>query len=127
MESSSRRPLTPIVLLFVVGVFIFSIYYLYDAITAFFSGSANASFQLLLGLFGFSTSFYTLAQFMRRFIMAPKPLPKMVTTIECRKCGFKNVRSFAKGDYVFKAVENCQKCNEPMLITGIYVEEVKKK
>ena len=59
--------------------------------------------------------------------MAPKPPLKMLTTIECRKCGFKNVRPFAKGDYVFKAVENCQKCNEPMLITGIYIEEVKKK
>lgn len=127
MESSPRRPLTSIVLLFIVGVFIFSIYYLYDAVIAFVGSSTNAVYQLMIGLLGFTASFYMMTQFMRRLTMAPQPPPNIVTAIECRKCGFKNVRTFAKGDYVLKTVENCQKCNEPMLITGIYVEEVRKK
>jgi ribosomal protein L40E len=53
-------------------------------------------------------------------------LPPITTTIECRKCGFKSVREFQRGDYIFKEVEPCQKCNEKMLITAIY-REVKEK
>jgi hypothetical protein len=127
MSSSSKKPLTSIVLLFVTGIFIFSVYYLYNAIMAFLNSSTTASFQLIFGFLGFSTSFYTLTQFLRRLTKVPKAPPKISTIIECRKCGIKNVKSFVKGDYIFKTIENCQKCDEPMLITGIYAEEVKKK
>ncbi|MDQ1280528.1 MAG: hypothetical protein QG670_1791 [Thermoproteota archaeon] len=127
MKTAQKGPPIPIFLIFVVGIFLFSIYYLYDAVTAFFNGSANASFQLFLGLFGFATSFLALAQFLKRLTMTPPPVPKILTTVECKNDGFKNVRPFAKGDYVFKTVENCQKCNEPMMITAIYVEEPPKK
>jgi DNA-directed RNA polymerase subunit RPC12/RpoP len=49
-----------------------------------------------------------------------------MSTIECNKCGVKNVREFQRGDYIFKETERCQKCNEKMLITAIY-REVKEK
>lgn len=127
MEVSPRRPLIPIVFLFIVGILIVSIYYLYDAAIAFLRGHTNAIYQLMMGLFGFTTSFFMVVRLMRRLTMTPQPPPNVVTAIECRKCGFKSVRTFTKGDHVFKTVENCQKCNEPMLITGIYVEEVKRR
>jgi len=52
-----------------------------------------------------------------------------MTIIECRKCGFKNVREFQRGDYIFKQMGTCEKCNEPLLVTGIYreIKEPKKK
>jgi len=50
----------------------------------------------------------------------------ITTIIECKKCGFRNVREFQRGDYIFKEVELCQKCNQNMLITAIY-KEVKEK
>jgi hypothetical protein len=52
--------------------------------------------------------------------------PKVMTTIECRKCGFKSVREFQRGDFVFKDLEACQKCDDKMIITAIY-KEVKEK
>lgn len=53
--------------------------------------------------------------------------PKVMTIIECRKCGFKNTREFQRGDYVFKELEACQKCSEEkQMITGIY-KEIKEK
>jgi ribosomal protein L40E len=52
--------------------------------------------------------------------------PKVMTTVECRKCGTKNVREFKRGDYVFKDLEACKKCDDKMLITAIY-KEVKEK
>jgi len=54
-------------------------------------------------------------------------LPKVISTLECPKCDFKNIRDFQKDDYIFKKTGSCQKCNETMKITAIYREVKKKK
>jgi len=81
---------------------------------------------LLLGFLGVALSTYVLFQTRRRLSKLKIVLPPVVTTIECKKCGFKNVREFQRGDYIFKEGEPCQKCNDKMLITAIY-REVKEK
>jgi len=81
---------------------------------------------MLLGFFGVTLSTYVLFQTRRRLSKLKIVIPPVTTTIECKKCGFKNVREFQRGDYIFKEGENCQKCNEKMLITAIY-REVKDK
>ena len=81
---------------------------------------------LLLGFVGVSLSTYVLFQTRRRLSKLKIVVPPVVTTIECKKCGFKNVREFQRGDYIFKEGEPCQKCNDKMLITAIY-REVKDK
>jgi len=81
---------------------------------------------LLLGFVGVSLSTYVLFQTRRRLSKLKIVVPPVVTTIECKKCGFKNVREFQRGDYIFKEGEPCQKCNDKMLITAIY-REVKEK
>jgi hypothetical protein len=81
---------------------------------------------LLLGFLGAAISTYVLFQTRRRLSQLKIVIPPVTTTIECRKCGFKNVREFQRGDYVFKELEPCQKCDEKMLITSIY-REVKEK
>jgi len=51
----------------------------------------------------------------------------IITTIQCSKCGFKNIRDFQRGDYIFKETDQqCPKCNEKMSIASIY-REVKEK
>ena len=81
---------------------------------------------LLLGFLGVSLSTYVLFQTRRRLSKLKIVVPPVVTTIECKKCGFKNVREFQRGDYIFKEGEPCQKCSDKMLITAIY-REVKDK
>jgi hypothetical protein len=81
---------------------------------------------LLLGFLGVSLSTYVLFQTRRRLSKLKIVVPPVVTTIECKKCGFKNVREFQRGDYIFKEGEPCQKCSDKMLITAIY-REVKEK
>jgi len=81
---------------------------------------------VLLGFLGVAISTYVLFQTRRRLTKLKIIVPPVNTTIECRKCGFKNVREFQRGDYIFKEGDNCQKCNERMLITAIY-REVKDK
>jgi hypothetical protein len=81
---------------------------------------------LLFGLLGTAIATYALVQIRRRLLKLKIVLPPVTTTIECKKCSFKNVREFQRGDYIFKEVEPCQKCNDKMLITAIY-REVKEK
>ena len=81
---------------------------------------------LLLGFLGVALSTYVLYQTRRRLSKLRIEVPPVVTTIECKKCGFKNDREFQRGDYIFKEGEPCQKCNDKMLITAIY-KEVKAK
>jgi hypothetical protein len=81
---------------------------------------------ILLGFLGVGISTYVLFQTRRRISKLKIVVPPVTTTIECKKCGFKNVREFQRGDYIFKEGENCPKCNEKSLITAIY-REVKDK
>jgi hypothetical protein len=85
-----------------------------------------AGYLLLLGFLGVALSTYVLFQTRRRILRLRIEIPPINTTVECKKCGFKNVREFQRGDYVFKEVDACQKCNEKMMITSIY-REVKEK
>jgi cation transport ATPase len=88
--------------------------------------SETSTLLLLLGFLGVALSTYVLYQTRRRLSKLRIEAPPVVTTIECKKCGFKNVREFQRGDYIFKEGEPCQKCNDKMLITAIY-KEVKTK
>ncbi len=128
MEKRVRVAL-PMILIFaiIIGILAISFNYLYSAIDAFQRGNSDqALYFVLLGGTGIGISFYITYSIRKRTI-SQKPLPKVTTTSECKKCGFKSLRKFEKGDYVFKQVGNCQKCNEPMLITSIYAEQAVKK
>ena len=128
MSSSPKRPLTPIIILYIIafGMLSLSAYYLYQALGAYTEGSMDrALFFAIIGLTGIGVTVYMMSTLMKR--VAKRITPPVMSTIECLKCGFKSIRKFAKGDYVFRTEGNCQKCNEPMLITAIYAEEVKKK
>lgn len=94
----------------------------------FYTGNdlTGAYVLLALGLLGVAISTYVLVETRRRLSKLKIVVPPVTTTIECKKCGAKNVREFQRGDYVFKETEPCQKCNEKMLITAIY-REVKEK
>jgi Zn-dependent protease with chaperone function len=81
-----------------------------------------AGYLLLIGFLGVALSTYVLFQARRRILRLKIEVPPIVTTIECKKCGFKSVREFQRGDYIFKEGEPCQKCNEKMLITAIFRE-----
>jgi hypothetical protein len=97
------------------------------AITSFDIGNeVVAGYLLLIGFIGVALSGYVLLQTRRRIMRIRTEAQPITTTIECKKCGFKSVREFQRGDYVFKELEPCQKCNDKMIITAIY-REVKEK
>jgi hypothetical protein len=122
--SSSTTPrVSSFVLMIIFITLALSLTALILAINAFSSDQeVTAGYLLLIGFLGVAMSTYVLFQTRRRISRLKIAAPSIVTTIECRKCGFKSTREFQRGDYVFKDVEPCQKCNDKMLITAIYRE-----
>jgi hypothetical protein len=87
----------------------------------------NALYFVGVGAVALVVSLYFLLQSRRAVVTARMEPAKVMTTIECRKCGVKTVRDFKRGDYVYKELEPCQKCpDEKQIITAIY-KEVKEK
>ena len=97
------------------------------AFNAFMEGEEIVAIYLvIIGFIALGLSTYVLMQSRSRAAAMKIETPKTLTTIECRKCGFKNVREFQRGDYVYKDLDKCQKCDDRQIITAIY-KEVKEK
>jgi len=108
----------------VLVVLALSLIVLSQAITAYLIGDFGfeSSILLMMGLAGFIATAYMLFQTRRGMMKLAFEAPKVSTTIMCNKCGFKNIRDFQRGDYIFKEAEPCPKCNEKMVIASIYRE-----
>lgn len=96
---------------------------LYQALAEYDAGNSGSGNSLLLiGGSGFALSAYMLFQTRRKTMRLDIKEQPVVTTIACKKCGFKNIRDFQRGDYIFKEAEPCPKCNEKMSVASIYRE-----
>jgi len=91
-----------------------------------FYEAVYATVFLIIGFLGLASSTYMLMQTRGRIMRMRIEIPPVMTTITCQKCGFKNVRTFERGDYVFKQAGPCPKCNDKLLVSAIY-REVKEK
>ena len=96
------------------------------AISVFAKDAPVGGYLVIIGVIAMALSTYVLLQSRRRMTTMKLATPSMMTTIECRKCDFKSVREFQRGDYVFKELDKCQKCDDKMIITAIS-KEVKEK
>ncbi len=117
-----------IFIIFALGMLFIGVYYISEALLILQSGDSEGGiFQLALGVFGVGASSYIFLRFRKKMTLLRQALPPTVITItECKKCGLKSLRNFVKGDFVFKSLDECKKCSEPMLITGVYAEKAKK-
>lgn len=126
--SSTTTRISSFVLAVIFITLALSLTAIYLAATAFFTEETTVSgYLLLVGFLGLGLSTYMLFQTRRRIQRLRIKVPPVTTTIECRKCGFKSIREFQRGDHIFKEVDPCQKCNEKMLITAIYREVKERK
>ena len=124
---SSTKTVSSFFLAIIIVTLVLSVSALFYAVDAYSRNQAvNAGYFMLIGLIGLSLSAYMLLQTKRQPSRMSFEMPQVITTILCQKCGFKNVRDFQRGDYVFKETESCPKCNEKMMIASIY-REVKEK
>ena len=124
--SSQTTKISSFVLMIIFVTLILSLTALVLALQAFGHDDVAAGYLFLIGFIGVALFTYVLLQTRRRILRLKIVTPSITTIIECKKCGFKSVREFQRGDYIFKEVEPCQKCSDKMLITAIY-REVKEK
>ncbi|TRO52032.1 hypothetical protein E2P61_04645 [Candidatus Bathyarchaeota archaeon] len=126
-SSATSTRISTYLMMIVLIVLALSIVALLLSVNAFTAGNDMlAGFLLVIGFLAMGLSVYVLLQSRKRAASMKIEAPKVMTTIECKKCNFKSVREFQRGDFVFKDLDPCQKCNERMIITAIY-KEVKEK
>ena len=128
-SSQTASRISTFVYVVILAVYALSIVAL--GLAVYYLDSATSSYlwiyMLGLGLISITLATYVLLDSRRRVTTIKVALPSQVmTTIECRKCAIKNVREFQRGDYVYKELEKCQKCDDKQIITAIY-KEVKEK
>ena len=56
---------------------------------------------------------------------APEPIKQTLTITQCKKCNKTIVRHYEEGDFVYKKIDECNKCNIKMEITQIYSVKLK--
>jgi hypothetical protein len=126
-SSPATTKISTYLMMIVLIVLALSVVALMLSVNAFIVGNEMvAGYLLLIGFIAMALSVYVLLQSRKRIANMKIEAPKVMTTVECKKCGFKSVREFQRGDFIFKELEACQKCEDKMLITAIY-KEVKEK
>ncbi|MFX1363407.1 MAG: hypothetical protein ACFFCE_10335 [Promethearchaeota archaeon] len=55
----------------------------------------------------------------------PEPIRQTLSILICNLCGLTKVRNYEKGDFVFKRLDKCEKCNDLMEIKDIYSVRLK--
>jgi hypothetical protein len=130
MTDTAEPPKTNISFFSIVMVLItvvLSVIALFVGFVTYENQDPSALPYMLIGFIGLAISAYLLLQAKRKPLRGAFEMPQVVTTILCQKCGFKNIRDFERGDYVFKETEPCPKCNDNMMIAAIYREVKEKK
>jgi Zn ribbon nucleic-acid-binding protein len=110
--------------LIVLFIAIISIYAAYAVLSSSQASIEEVGYYLLIGTMMLLLSAYLMGATRRKTTIVQNIIPQDVLSIdECAKCGFKNVRTFVRGDYVFKTSGKCPKCSETMSTAAIYREE----
>lgn len=126
---SMARRISPFLLAIIMITLLLSLASIYQGIDAYTKDdSASGNLFLTIGVTTLIISTYLWFQTRRRMLKLSMAIQPINTTVECHKCGFKNVREFQPGDYVLKHTEDqCPKCNEKTMTIGSIFREVKEK
>jgi len=120
---------SPFLLAIILITLLLSLISIYLGLNQYLIGdSANGSFYVMMGAVTLALSAYMLFQTRKRMLkLVGAEMQPLSTTLQCQKCGLRDVREFQRGDFVFKQTDQqCPKDNEKMMIAAIY-REVKEK
>jgi len=123
------RRVSPFLFAIIMITLLLSLIAIYHGLNEYLSERPElGSIYVSTGIITLALSTYMLFQVRRRILkLTGLELQPLSTTMQCLKCGFKNVREFQRGDFVFKQTDQaCPKDNEKMVISSIY-REVKEK
>ena len=123
-ESNAANRISTFLLMIVLAVLALSIVAIIFGIQAYLIENETVALYLFaIGFLSMGLAVYVLFQTRKRVSKMKIETPKVMTTVECKT---KDVREFDRGDFVFKELGKCDKCEENKIITAIY-KEVKEK
>jgi len=126
-ETKTPRRISTFFLAIIAVTLALSIVAIFSGVNAYLDENTGTAYpSLLIGASGLALSAYMLLQTRRRTSQFTIKMQPVNTTLLCQKCGFKNLREFQRGDYIFKEAEECPKCKEKMQINSIYREAEEK-
>ena len=126
-ESNAANRISTFLLMIVLAVLALSIVAIIFGIQAYLIENETVALYLFaIGFLSMGLAVYVLFQTRKRVSKMKIEVPKVMTTVECKKCKTKDVREFERGDFVFKELDKCDKCEENKMITAIF-KEVKEK
>jgi len=85
-------------------------------------GGPDEVFNMVVG-FGFICLGTTLFQLGKN---TSDPIRQTLTILKCKSCSAIKVRNYEDGDFIFKPIGSCDKCNNSMEIDQIYSVKLKK-
>ena len=85
-------------------------------------GGVDQVFNMVVG-FGFICLGTTLFQLGKN---TSDPIRQTLTILKCKSCSAIKVRNYEDGDFIFKPIGSCDKCNNSMEIDQIYSVKLKK-
>ena len=122
-NSTGTAKISTFVLAAIYITLVLSVVAIAVAVGALIEGSTEVAIYLLaIGFIALALSGYYLFQSRKHVATLKIEAPKILTTIECVKCGIKSTREFQRGDFVYKELDKCTKCEDKQVITAIYRE-----
>jgi hypothetical protein len=95
------------------------------------NGNLDPTLQILyltVAVLAFTFVLLSLTRMRRGVRIGAYTPPKVLSVVKCGQCSFKQIKNFALGDFVFKALGKCTQCTTGDLsINGIYTEGPPKK
>ncbi len=121
-NSSLSKKISIFFYVVIVAMLIISLVALFQAAAAYAENEFLDFQSILLGVSGFALSVYIMAVMRRKPVKLGFEIPKVLTTLQCTGCDFKNARNFERGDYVLKEAGECPKCKGSLIVASIYRE-----
>jgi hypothetical protein len=128
MEAKRSGTYSYVMVIFSVIILAWAVWAMYNAFNfqqqgnteSFYFYAAASSVAIVLAV-------SSIMQMRRRILLLQSLAVKVLSVVLCANCGFKVVRGFADGDFVYKEVGKCQQCSGTMRVDSIYAEEPAKK
>jgi predicted neutral ceramidase superfamily lipid hydrolase len=128
MEAKRSGTYSYLMVIFSVIILAWAVWAMYNAVNFQQQGNTeNFYFYAAASSIAIVLAVSSIMQMRRRILLLQSLAIKVLSIILCANCGFKVVRAFTQGDFVYKEVGNCQQCKGTMRIDSIYAEEPPKK
>lgn len=88
----------------------------------------TALLYLSVTVFSFGFVMFSIMRTRRGYGVPYLAPSKVLSVVRCAQCSFKQIKNFAAGEYVLKALGTCTQCgNASLFVNEIYAEDVKKR